>query len=126
MKRAGRMAVAGAVLFGMLVVAGGAEAHTLTKERAHNASLRGAERHCENDPYCDTFRATNCRRPPAPTRHRRRHKVRCDIFLGGTDKVGDWQCTWVDQWSIRSGSNRLRWSQAVYDETVDCHHLKEK
>ena len=123
MNGVGRMTIAAIVLTGVLVTAGNAGAHTLTKERAHNASLRGAEMHCENDPYCDTFRADNCRRRRAASGHRRRHKVRCDVFLGGTDKVGDWQCTWVDQWSIKKGSRRLRWSQLVYDETVDCHHL---
>ena len=117
------MAAAAIVLAGVLVMAGSAGAHTLTKDRAHNASLRGAERHCESDPYCDTFSADHCRRP-ALSGHRRRHVVRCDIFLGGTDKVGPWQCTWVDQWSIRSGSKRLHWSQAVYDETVDCHNIE--
>jgi hypothetical protein len=107
---------------GTLVFAGTAGAHTLTKERALKASLRGAEKHCDNDPYCDTFNADNCRRP-AESGHRRRHKVQCDVFLGGTDPEGEWQCTWVDQWSLAKESNKLRWSQAVYDETVDCHHL---
>ena len=116
------MAFAAITLTG-LIWAGTANAHTLTKERAHKASLRGAQMHCENDPFCDTFRANNCRRPAA-SGHRRRHKVRCDIFLGGTDKVGPWQCTWVDQWSIRAGRRKLYWSQAVYNETVDCHNLK--
>jgi len=123
MTRTGRMAVAAIALAGLLTTAEGAQAHVLTKERAQKASQRGAERHCESDPYCDTFSATNCRRPAA-TGHRRLHRVRCDIFLGGTDPKGDWQCTWVDEWSIRAGSNKLRWSQAVYDETVDCHYLK--
>jgi hypothetical protein len=109
-------------LLGALALADAAGAHTLSKERALNASLRGAEKHCENDgPNCDTFDAGDCRRPPG-SGHRRRHKVQCDVFLGGTDSMGEWQCTWVDQWTLTK-RNKLRWSQAVYDETLDCHHL---
>ena len=117
-----RVAFAAVASTAVLVLASSASAHTLTTERAHNASLRGAERHCDRDADCDTFSATNCRRAGA-TGHRRRHRARCDILLAGTDPMGDWQCTWVDQWSIRNGSNKLRWSQAVYDATEDCHHL---
>ena len=102
------------------MLAGTAEAHTLTKERALNASLRGAEKHCEADgPNCDTFDAGPCRRPDNVSGHKRRHKVQCDVFLGGTDSEGDWQCTWVDQWSLTK-KNKLRWSEAVYNETVEC------
>ena len=119
MTKAGRAALAAVASTALLASGGSASAHTLTTERAHNASLRGAERHCDRDQYCDTFSATNCRRAGA-TGHLRRHRARCDIFLGGTDPKGDWECTWVDQWSIKNGSNKLRWSQAVYDATVEC------
>jgi hypothetical protein len=122
MTRAGHAALAAVASATVLAFATSADAHTLTIERAHSASLRGAERHCDRDQYCDTVSATSCRRAGA-TGHRRRHRARCDILLGGTDLTSDWQCTWVDQWSIRSGSNKLRWSQAVYDATWDCHYL---
>lgn len=121
MYRRAAVVVSWAVL-GALALGATAEAHTLTKERAYNASLRGAEKHCENDgPNCDNFDAGPCQRPEA-SGHRRRHKVQCGVFLGGTDAEGAWQCTWVDEWSL-TNENKLRWSQAVYNETVDCHHL---
>ena len=108
------------VAVGALVFAGTAGAHSLTKERAHKASLRGAEKHCENDgPECDSFGADNCQRPPG-SGHRRRHKVDCDVFLSGIDGEGAWTCRWVDRWSISNQSDRLRWSQRRYDETFEC------
>ena len=60
--------------------------------------------------------------------------MRCEVFLSGTDDRGDWRCTWVDLWSNERPSQRLRWSQSVfdgsllwwsqsvYDGTLDCRH----
>ena len=118
MKRIRAVIVGCLVALGAFALPSAAGAHTLTEERALKASLRGAEKHCEADaPSCDTFDAGNCRRPAAEG-HRRRHKVQCDVLLAGTDDVGDWQCTWVDQWTLTK-SNKLRWSQKVYNETYD-------
>lgn len=109
-------------VIGALAGAGTGWAHTLTIERGHKASLKGAQEQCENDaPSCRTYSADNCRRPPRSGHagNWRRHRVQCDITLAGTDGVGPWQCHWVDEWSIRRDENRLRWSSIVYHQTYD-------
>lgn len=96
-----------------------ADAHTLSKERARQASLKGIQKHCRQDPYCTNYGVGKCRRP-AGSGHQRLHRMRCKVFLEGKDKVGYWRCSWTDQWYIKAGSRKLYWSQKVYNETFGC------
>jgi hypothetical protein len=114
----GGVALAFAAVIGVFMWSNVADAHTLSKDRARQASLKGIQKHCRNDPYCINYGVSGCRRP-AGSGHRRLHRMRCNVFLEGKDKTGYWHCSWTDQWSIKPGLG-LRWSQEVYDKTFRC------
>jgi hypothetical protein len=111
-------ATAFAAVIGVFMWSSVADAHTLSKDRARQASLKGIQKHCRNDPYCNNYGVSGCRRPSG-SGHRRLHRMRCNVFLEGKDKTGYWHCSWTDKWSINPGGG-LRWSQEVYDKTFGC------
>ena len=99
-----------------------ADAHTLSKDRAHQASLKGIKKHCRDDPNCTSYGVWGCRRPGGQL-----HRMRCKVFLEGRDKKGYWHCGWTDEWANKPGrglfwspEEKLWWSQRVYDITFRC------
>lgn|SRR5262245_4219138 len=116
------VALAVAAVIGAFMWSSVADAQTLSKDRARQASLKGIQKHCRDDPYCTNYGVSGCRRPGG-----RPHRMRCNVFVEGKDKKGYWHCSWTDEWSLKPGrglwwspEEKLWWSQTVYNRTFRC------
>jgi hypothetical protein len=102
-------------LVAVLAFSSSAEAHKIKLGKARAVSERDALALCLDDPTCLEYGTAPCRRRTA-------HIARCFVLLAGEDKLGPWECTYIDQWKIkRRTGHRLFWNRFVFENTLKCY-----
>lgn len=100
-------------LIGVMAFASVAEAHKLSPKRAKQASNNATAALCnqlQEYPRCTGWATLKPERLSA-------HRVR---VVSGTIHQANIVCVWVDIWSIRAGSRKLRYSFRTFDRTLVC------
>jgi hypothetical protein len=100
-------------LVGTMAFAAIAEAHVLTFQRAERASRIDTRALCFQIPDCVAWAVGDPRR-------RSLHVVRVPAAHAYDNGV---VCGWIDRWSIRKGSRRLRYSMRVFEATLVCRQF---
>jgi len=102
-------------LIAVLAFSSAAEAHKIKLGKARATSERDALALCLDDPTCLEYGTAPCVRRTA-------HIARCFVLLAGEDKLGPWECTYIDQWKIkRRTGHRLFWNRFVFENTLECY-----
>jgi hypothetical protein len=100
-------------LVGTIAFASVAEAHVLSLQRAERASRIDTRALCFQIPDCVAWAVGDPRRRSA-------HVVRVPAAHAYSNGV---VCGWIDRWSIRKGSRRLRYSTKVFEDTLVCRQV---
>jgi hypothetical protein len=90
-----------------------AQAHVLYLSKAHHKSVGLTKYVCDGTQGCERFHVDPCHRMSA-------HKVRCKSHIFGEEQGRPVECTYVNQWSIRRGSDRLHYSFGLFNRTLQC------
>jgi len=90
-----------------------AQAHVLYLSKAHHKTVGLTKYVCDGTQGCERFHVDPCHRMSA-------HKVRCKSHIFGQEQGQPVECTYINQWSIRRGSDRLHYSFGLLNRTLQC------
>src|SRR5262245_10280586 len=111
MRKAFVLATALAVLVALAVPQ--AQAHVLYLSKAHHKSVGLTKYVCDGSQGCERFHVDPCHRISA-------HKVRSKGNISGEERGQPVECTWINQWSIRRGSEQVHYSFGLFNRTLQC------